>query len=284
MTNVGVWLRHAVTEMTRRSHLSANDYMFLSRMFAFLTLVLFIANSIFFLLPLQLLFTAASQFNFTGIVTAKDITAWAGSLFATFIGAYLAFRFGRMQRARERIDANVTAGNVALTTLIEMWDRQTQFQRDVVAPFRDRHDAWFNLTVGTRLDTVEMSLNRNELSFLLESNAQAWQQAIMEDRRFHMMRELIDKRDDVILKEAWPRLAAKGVPIGAQLAEKQFEELLGSAVVQQLRRYTAGITSMIDENVVSSFAAITTLREALLKIYPERKFVNVRPLGVGEPP
>jgi hypothetical protein len=173
------------------------------------------------------------------------------------------------------VNEEVTAGNLALSTLIEMWDRQTQFQREVIAPFRNRHDAWLNLDVGTPLDVADLQLNRNDLAFVLQADPPTWQQVVLEDRRYRLVKRAIEMRERVVLEEAWPRLAAAGVPRGAGLPEPEMERVLGPAIVQKLRAHTAGIISMIDENVVSSFAAITALRRTLRKIHPGRRFIRV---------
>jgi hypothetical protein len=60
-----------------------------------------------------------------------------------------------------------------------------------------------------------------------------------------------------------------------KLPEAEIEGMLGPAIVQQLRVHTAGIISLIGENVESSWAAITALRETLRRIHPGRRFIRV---------
>jgi hypothetical protein len=156
-----------------------------------------------------------------------------------------------------------------------MWERQLQFQREVVEPFRNRHDAWLNLTIGTPLDSVDLKLNRNDLGFILQADGPTWQAVILEERRNQLMKQRIEFRDNLVLKEVWPCLVAHGVPIGANMPEAEIEGMLGPAIVRQLRVHTAGIISLIDQNVESSWAAITALRETLRRIHPGRRFIRV---------
>jgi len=214
-------------------------------------------------------------------VTPNDLASWGGSLFSTFIGAFLAFKFGIRRRERERVTKEVVAGNLALFTLTEMWDRQLQFQRDMSAPYRGRPDAWLNLPIGSPLDSVDLSINRDELAFVLRADAKAWQQMVMEDRRFHLVKLLIEDRERIVLNEVWPRLVAGGVPLGGSVPLADVEMLLGPALVQQMRVKTEGIISMIDENVKSSFAAIAALRGALVKLHPHHTFINVQQAPVA---
>jgi hypothetical protein len=245
------------------------DYPFWLRVLIVITLALFAVNVFFFLGPLV-------WFATTVKITATDVGSWLGALFATFIGAFLAFLFGIRQRERQRVDQEVTAGNLALSTLSEMWERQFQFQREVVAPFRNRSDAWLNLTIGTRLDSVDLKLNRNDLGFVLQADGPTWQAVILEDLRYQLMKQRIEFRDNLVLKEVWPCLVAHRVPIGANMPEAEVEAMLGPAIVQQLRVHTASIISLIDENVESSWAAMTALRETLRRIHPGRRFVVER--------
>jgi hypothetical protein len=244
------------------------DYPFWLRVVIVITLAMFAVNLFFFLGPLVWFATAVK-------ITANDVGSWLGALVSTFLGAFFAFRFAVRQRELRRVNEEVTAGNLALSTLIEMWDRQVQFQRDVVEPYRNRQDAWSNLPIGTPLDSIDLTLNRNDLGFVLQADGPTWQAVILEERRYHLVKRIIEQRDAVALNAAWPRLDAGGVQLRANLPEADVERILGAAIVQQLRENTRGIISMIDENVVSSFAAITALRQTLRSIHPGRRFIRV---------
>ena len=62
-------------------------------------------------------------------ISPNDVGSWLGVLFSTFIGASLAFLFGIRQRERQRINQEVTAGNLALSTLYEMWGPARKHRR-----------------------------------------------------------------------------------------------------------------------------------------------------------
>jgi hypothetical protein len=134
------------------------DYPLWLRVVIVITLALFAINLFFFLGPL-IHFAAAVS------ITANDLGSWLGALVATFVGAFLAFQFGLRQRELQRVNDEVTAGNLALSTLIEMWDRQVQFQTDVVAPFRNRHDA---LILGRVWSTRRLGQHLSLMGFRLE--------------------------------------------------------------------------------------------------------------------
>jgi len=132
-----------------------------------------------------------------------------------------------------------------------------QWQREVIEPYRARHDAWLNLDVGTPLSSIELRLNTDELAFLLQNEPEVWQKAMLEDYRFNLAKRHIEHREEVVLKQAWPRMAEAGILVGTQMNEAEMERILGAAIVQQLRRRTEGIIAIIDENVETSFAAFS---------------------------
>ena len=233
------------------------------------TLIIFAINVVFFSVVVEKLIVA-------GQITKSDITSLIGSLFSTFIGAYLAFRFTVLRSKKERVDKEVTAGNLALSTLVEIWDRQTQFQRDILEQYRGRADAWINTAIGTPLDSMTISLNRNDLAFVLQTNPTVWQSVVMEERRYLLVSKFIDQRETLVLDQAWPRITAAGIGMGTQILEPQMEAILGPAIVKRLRTLTTAIFTQIDENITTSLRAFEDLRAVLLKIYPNQKFINLQ--------
>jgi hypothetical protein len=210
-------------------------------------------------------------------ISAPEILTWLGSMLSTFVGAWLAFAFNNMKSDRENTDRDVVAGNLAISTVAEFWDRQTQYRREVVNNYRNRWDAWLNMPVANDLDSVGLSLNRNDLAFLLQTKGSVWQQITMEERRYRLLAKLINDRHEIILNQAWPRMVAAGMQIGGAIELNALEALLGAAIVQRLRVITAAIISNIDENVGTSWAAYEALREALLRIFPDKKFIRFVP-------
>jgi hypothetical protein len=130
--------------------------------------------------------------------------------------------------------------------------------------------------VGMPLTSVELRLNRNELAFLLEKDPEVWRRAVLEEGRFNLVKKFIDDREELILKETWPRLVQAGVPLHFEMKEGDLEHILGPGIIRHLKVKTDAIIKNIDENVQTSFAVISALRDALLKIHPDRKFIRLR--------
>jgi hypothetical protein len=87
------------------------------------------------------------------------------TLVASFAGAWAAFKLQSMEKARDTQQANVTAINRVLTTLMQQANTLKLYQRDHINPFRDhggRHLA-IRATLPYELDTLSFDLE--SLSF-----------------------------------------------------------------------------------------------------------------------
>lgn len=237
------------------------------------TLLLFAINIIFFLGPL---------ISFATAISSSIFLTWVGSLFATFLGAYFAFRFSATRSRQEQIEKETVAGNLALSALVEIWDRQKQYQRDILEPYRGKPDAWLNLAVGTPLDAASVSLNRNDLAFVLQRAGSIWQKVVMEERRYLLVGELIKQRENMIINEIWPKLAGAGISMAASAPETHIEMILGPAYIKRLKSGCEAIFKIIDENVISSRMAFNDLRATLIKIHPGQKFIDMREEPLAE--
>jgi hypothetical protein len=185
-----------------KSPMKPTDYPFWFRLVVVVVLALTAINLFFFLVPLTALLAAASQ-----LITGRGLLTGLGTLSATFIGAWLAFKFATLKSERERIDNEVAAGNRALFTLSWMWNEIRQHQKEIIDPYRDKPDAWFNLHVSPPLNS-ELSLDMKELSFVMESNASVFQQVFLEEERFRLAAHLIEEHKQLICTQTWPRDSA----------------------------------------------------------------------------
>jgi hypothetical protein len=120
----------------------AADFPFWLRVIVIVALGFFVINLLFFLVPSARFIAWASP-----MLSGKEILSGAGTLVASFAGAWFAFRFARYQRERDKMDTDVAAGNRALFILTNMFNALRQHQKEVVDPYRNRHDAWLNLHV-----------------------------------------------------------------------------------------------------------------------------------------
>jgi hypothetical protein len=252
------------------------DYPFWFRGLLIVILLLLTINIFFFLAPLVALAEWAKN-NVS--ITAKELLGGLGTLAATFIGAWLAFYFAKIQRTREKEDREASAGNRALFTLYTMHNSQLQYQSEVVVPYRNRDDAWLNLHVSTPLNK-DVLFDTKDLSFVLDAHAPTFAQVLIEEARYRLAAYLVEEHRRIQLTEAWPRLQAAGVSLGDNRPAGEIEQIIGVGTVKALRVTTAAIIKNFDENVISSLLAFRALRARLLSIYPKHKFFDIGPAAL----
>lgn len=209
-------------------------------------------------------------------ITEKEVVGALGALFGSFVGAGFAFYFAKLQRQKERLDDEVAAGNRALFTLYEIWNDLVQYQKEVVDEYRDRSDAWLNLSPSP-YPIREHAFDVKDLSFVLHRDAPTFQQVLLEGARFRLVSHYIGRRDMLVLSEVFPKLSAAGISPGEPRPLQEIEELLGVGIVRQLKVLTDGIIKNTDEDVQSSRQAFTRLRATLMRLHPKEKFINLNP-------
>ena len=250
------------------------DYPFWLRVVVVLSLAFFAINVIFFLAPLMTLLVIAR--NFFGVKeVATGIIGLIGTLFATFIGAWLAFRFARIQRDREKIEKEVAAGNRALFTLTQMYDQTAQHQKEIVDEVRKKPLPWFSLPVALPLNE-NLSFDTQGLLFLLQGSARVFQQLLLEESRFKLLAYKVEEHRTTNYTLVWPRLEGAGIKLGEARSVEDLKNILGPAGVNRLKVIGEGIIKNCDDNVVSLKNAILDLRPALKKIYPDEKFIDFK--------
>jgi hypothetical protein len=219
---------------------------------------------------LFILYLAAKSF------AAKDWLSAFGTLVASFIGEWFAFSFARYQRDQERIENEISAGNRALFILTRMYNETRQYQKEVVAPYRGKQDAWLNLNIGPRL-SGSLSFDLKDLSFVLDADPAIFADVILEEVRHSTLANLIDRHSELILRQVWPRLEDAGLKIGDASTQGEVEEIIGPSAASQLKTITSGIIHNCDENEKSLRVAFSSLPAVLKKSHPDRKFIDFKP-------
>ena len=206
-----------------------------------------------------------------------DAANFVGTLVAAFAGAWAAFRFESSNRAKDRTDEEVVAGNLALLGLSEIWNVLRDYQIRVVERWRAKPDAWLSLEASLPMDFGGVSFDTRGLSFLLEGHPEAVQRLLLERRRFNLAVQMIDGRSELVRSEALPALTRAGAKADGGRSGPEIEQILGVDITQQLRMLTSAIIAEVDENVKSSRDSFDQLRTLLKGMHPKRKFVDLTP-------
>jgi hypothetical protein len=188
-------------------------------------------------------------------IAIKDLIATAWAPLSIFVGAWTAFYFNNRRSRQERVDKEVADGNLALFVLVEFYNQQLQYQKNYIDPHRHAPDAWFKIPSGPPLDVIRVELNRNSLGFVLESNGNVWQKAVLEERRFYLVKALVDERN-LLLAKGWAKLEEAGITHGTPIRISELERIMGSVLYQQLLQMGSALIEQIDQNVKSSIGGI----------------------------
>jgi lipid-binding SYLF domain-containing protein len=136
-------------------------------------------------------------------ITAKGLISGIGTLVATFLGAFFAFQFAKVQRERERTDKEIAAGNRALYILTTIFDQTYQHQEEIVASKRGKPDAWLNLAAASPL-SENIGFDLTDLSFVLQSEPAVFAQVLLEEQRFRLLAHMIGDHRSLVLDLVWP--------------------------------------------------------------------------------
>ena len=160
------------------------------------------------------------------------VTNTATTLAAAFAGAWAAFRLESSRRAKEEIDRRIAAANRALYTIFNLWNILSQFQKEVINPFRGKNDAWLNMPATLPSNYGLTSFQADELAFLLQTEyANTYTSLLLEEQRFWIATHQIEMRSDIILNRVSP-----GFAVGAYLTEQQIEKIIGIDIVHKLKK------------------------------------------------
>lgn len=215
----------------------------------------------------------ATSSSLSAFLTFDRLLTALGTVGSTFIGAWLAFSFAKRGRQAEKLEAEVVAGNRALFTLVRMWNALKQHQLEITNEFRNRPDRWLRYTPNP-VHMPDLTFDLKELSFILEQDADVYQSLFLEDDRYRSCTVLLDLHRKELTEKAWPLLEAAKVAHGESRTTEEFETILGPAITQNLKNYTASIVAAVDGNVASLQQAFNAVRAALKERHPKTKFIN----------
>ena len=206
----------------------------------------------------------------------KDIVAILATLVASFAGAWGAFLLESQRRQREERDHNVGAGSRAIYTIFNLRNTLEQFRKEVLEPYRGKPDAWLNMAAHPAMSVGDHRFEAGDLQFLLQSShAQIYAALFLEEQRYKLAIRLIQERSQLVLNDAFPKMANAGFTVGRSAAQDEVERAFGIDVVHKLKTITAALYTNVDEDLLSLKARHDELRTAMKQLYPKQKTVQV---------
>ncbi len=197
------------------------------------------------------------------------------TLIATFIGAWLAFKYQSRLEGRKELDARVDAGNRVLFQLAGNISWLVNTKRQLIDPFRERPGRMFEMLPDLSPVPVGV-LDFNSVSFLLRrKNADVLGEVLVETRKFQMAVSLQERRSSFYLSDINPRLERASIQHGQDVTETRMREAVGDISWYMLESITNHYVEQIDSTLESHLKLVPKLRGALIYAIPKGKFIDI---------
>ena len=208
-------------------------------------------------------------------IESSDVFSALATMLATFVGAWLAFKWQKHLEDANEERENIAAGNRALITIWQQLSSLRIIQLDCIAPVRShpgRHIAMKPLL------PVEEPPRRHpvkDLDFLItKGHKKILFDLLLEEERYSTATEAIRARSAMHQNIVQPKLEAAGIREGQGYGKENFEKALGDKDYKTLERLTDAAIAHVDRTVESLGALKSSLRAALTSIYPKADFVD----------
>ncbi|MCW8933434.1 MAG: hypothetical protein OQK98_01800 [Gammaproteobacteria bacterium] len=207
----------------------------------------------------------------------KDIITGLIALISAYAGASFAFKLQHDKEEREKIAKQIASSNRAIHTLYDIWNVQKQFQEEHIKPFRERDDAWLNMSPIIPGIHTSIKFNVENLEFLLSSGEpEIYAELMLEEKRYRIAISVIEERSKLVFDKVFPKMEELGFKKGEKTEQVKIEEGLGPDLTNRLQKMTPAIITIIDENIESLINVYEKLQAYLNEIFPNEKFIKVQ--------
>jgi hypothetical protein len=190
------------------------------------------------------------------------------TLIASFTGAGFAFLLAERRVKREETNRQIAAVNRAVIVLFSMYSNLENYRKEVTENFVQRDDAWLNAPVVPAKVWTSVCFDSDALAFLLQKKQpNLYAELLLCECNFEELCQLIQQRDDIMLKQAHPALNKF---LGRPVPEDEVHEAIGRHVAQQLKQLWDGINKRLLEQIESTKTLHDKLRDAAVQIHPGR--------------
>lgn len=197
------------------------------------------------------------------------------TLFASFAGAWAAFKLQSADKARDIRRANITAANRALLTMMQQANTLRLYQTDHINPHREHSGRHFAIRPTLPYELEALRFDFGSLSFFdSPKEQQLLFDLSIEERRFIEALRAVNARSDLMISEIEPKLNAAGFLDGGSYGGGDFREALGQPLYNKLERLTSDMIYHVDRTNDSIIEMKGKFLLAANARYPGTKFVN----------
>jgi hypothetical protein len=199
-------------------------------------------------------------------------------------GAYFAFLYERRNRAKHIEDEHVTATNIAMFTLVSVFNDLVVYSRQYIEPHRKDPQRWINWRPTTL--TAPIPFDTASLSYLFELKAPEAKNLPMKVRielsRYDAIYGAAAQRFQVHTTEAQPALQEGTRRMGDQYGPDQI--IVATTGGMRLLATLTGLTDQLIELVEASIKTIPETARELFRAakaqYPNREIVKLTDEGI----
>lgn len=205
-----------------------------------------------------------------------DYLSSIATLAAAFFGAKFAFQFQQNEKAKELRELQIARASAALQRILRMVNIVGDYKVKIVDPVRHMGPAAATKMGATISEDVSREhFDVTELSFMVTKEEQkAVFDLWLEERRFHNLMQVIDRRSKLHRDEYQPVAEAKKLHERGGLTLEALRDEVGPRIIDALTGLTDFILKDVDDTLASMIAAKEKLRAALMLRFPGQRFLD----------
>lgn len=217
-------------------------------------------------------FIAWVMFGLPDLRAALADAIWSDALltiFATFVGATLAFLLESWREKRAESQRNLASGRMAFFKLMRMLNRLENVKRNYVDPVRDSPARFLEIPSLLSLDRADPTIDVDSLSFMFASHANLLGELSIAADQYVSVVDLINERSRFMRAEVQARLKAAGVPEQFEMGQDELARLLGPGNLQEATNLTDQMVESVDRIAIQILGVANNFGFALKDYFPQ---------------
>jgi hypothetical protein len=232
---------------------------------------------------LLVLWFAENYFGDQAALSLLDaLTKLVPPLVASFAGATAAFYYNAHKDRQTKGGEEISAGNLAMFHLHQMYSVLATFQKHFIDPIRQDPERWINMdspAVPGMIRPVEFDFV--DLAFLLNDPPptspapQVLSDLLFIQERFRTFTQVVDSRTRFIVEAAEARSKIT-VSSGTSAAQALLMATRSSGLQQRLSAVADDLVARVDRDMADVRDLIGRLRNALVELHPTGAFIELK--------
>lgn len=208
-------------------------------------------------------------------IESLDLTNAVATIASAFIGSLSAFLLATKREERELKKRRAEAGNRALFALGRQLNTLETIKRQFVDPVRQDPARFLSMRAFMATDQHPHQVDLSSLEYLLETeDREVLFTVLLEQERFETATLALKYRSQLHMDEVQPKLAANGIQSGGLYSLQQIQAALGARLYAMIVEATDIAIKNVDDYIASNIKCSEDLRNALKRVFPQRKFIQ----------